>query len=158
MFTFLPEQSTAGIVECEDADGVDDCTRIDIDFSVLKDELDIAHDGVVFKHSYTLDNGDNTVTYSYESDDFGSAVLLYTELSGHQEVVGDILFEGQMFRIDSCGPDCHVLVQFATATMNPQPDDEYLAPVIDEHEVVPPPSLRIKEFVSRAKFLSKHGY
>ena len=147
LFTELDE-STQGIAECE-MDDIESCTKIDFDFDILKNEDDFVVDGETFTHSYT-----DGQTYGYETDDYGSAVFVYYNTNGHQEVEGDLIFEGKVWRIDGCGEDCHVLVKLGWDTINSQPDAEPLAPVIEPHDFDQGmPSDRVEETVSEAKLI-----
>ena len=147
LFTELDE-STLGIAECE-MDDIESCTKIDFDFGILKKEGDFVVDGETFTHSYT-----DGQTYGYETDDYGSAVFVYNNTNGHQEVEGDLIFEGKVWRIDGCGEDCHVLVKLGWDTINSQPDAEPLAPVIEPHDFDQGmPSDRVEETVSEAKLI-----
>ena len=156
LFTLLPGESTQGIGECEKMEDIDSCTKIDIDFDLLKAEEDFEFDGVTFKHSYTNGDEGSIQTYSYETDNYGSAVILYSEANGHSEVDGDFIFEGSVYRIDGCGEDCHLLVKLGWDTLNSNPDGEMLAPVVEDHEFDQGvPSDRVDDatiYVSRAKF------
>ena len=153
LFTLLPGESTQGIGECEKMEDIDSCTKIDIDFDLLKAEEDFEFDGVTFKHSYTNGDEGSIQTYSYETDNYGSAVILYSEANGHSEVDGDFIFEGSVYRIDGCGEDCHLLVKLGWDTLNSNPDGEMFGPVVEDHEFDQgTPSDREEEYVSKAKF------
>ena len=148
LFTLLPDASTEWVAECENMEDIDSCTKIDVDFDLLKSEGDFVMDGVEFKHSYT-----DGKTYSYETDNYGSAVLLYSEDNGYPEVDGDIISEGEVYRIDGCGDDCHVLVKLGWDSLQSLPDDEPVAPVITPHEFDQGmPSDRVEDTVSKGKF------
>ena len=149
LFTLLPDESTQGIAECENMEDIDSCEKIDFDFELLKSEGGFVLDGETFTHSYT-----NGKTYSYETDNYGSAVFLYNEDNGHPEVEGDLIFEGNVYRIDGCGDNCHILVKLGWDTLNSQPDAEPLAPVIEPHAFDQGmPSDRVEETVSKAKLV-----
>ena len=127
---------------------IDSCAKIDFDFELLKSEGAFVMDGEAFTHSYT-----DGKTYSYETDNYGSAVFLYDEASGHPEVEGDLIFEGNVYRIDGCGEDCHILVKLGWDTLQSLPDGEPMAPVIRPHEFDQGmPSDRVLETVSKAQF------
>ena len=146
LFTELDE-STANIAECG-MDDIESCTKIDFDFDILKNEDDFVVDGETFTHSYT-----DGQTYGYETDDYGSAVFVYNNTNGHQEVEGDLIFEGKVWRIDGCGENCHILVKLGWDTLQSLPDGEPMAPVIRPHEFDQGmPSDRVLETVSKAKF------
>ena len=122
------DESTQGISECE-MDDIDSCTRVDFNFDLLKAEDDFVVDGETFTHSYT-----NGQTYGYQTDDYGSAVFVYSNINGHQEVEGDLIFEGKIWRIDGCGEDCQLLVKLGENILQSLPDSEPMAPVIEPHE------------------------
>ena len=154
LFTLLPDASTQGIAECERMTDIEFCTETEIDFEVLNEKSDFLMEGVVFHHSYSRHNQDSTTTYSYETDNLGSAVFLYSEANGYPEVDGSLLFDGSGYRIDNCGAECHVLVKFGWNMLNPEPEEELFGPVIDEQELDPgTSSLRGQEFVSSQKLV-----
>ena len=126
LFSLKPGSSTEGISECDNMSDIDSCDRIDVNFDVLEDELDLTlmDDEVVFKHSYTAGNGDGTVTYSYQSDDMDSALFLYSESSGYPELDGSFTVEQSKYIIDNCMEDCHVLIKLGANRLNSQPEPE----------------------------------
>ena len=126
LFTLKPGASTEGISECDKMSDIDSCDRIDVNFDVLEDELDLTlmDDEVVFKHSYTAENDDGTVTYSYQSDDMDSALFLYSESSGYPELDGSFTVEQSKYIIDNCMEDCHVLIELGANRLNSQPEPE----------------------------------
>ena len=103
-----------------------------MNFAALDGVSDIILEGVEFRPSYTMDNQDSTKTYSYDADDFGSALFLYTEEDGYPEIDGNFLFDGSEYRIENCGEGCHLLVKLSEQMVNPEPDDEIEAS--DEEE------------------------
>ena len=126
LFDLKPEASTEGISECDNMSDIDSCDRIDVNFDVLEEELDLTlmDDEVVFKHSYTAENDDGTVTYSYQSDDMDSALFLYSESSGYPELDGSFTVEQSKYIIDNCMEDCHVLIKLGANRLNSQPEPE----------------------------------
>ena len=105
---------------------IDSCVRIDVNFDRLKanSDLTLVDDDIVFRHSYTEVNDDVTATFSYETDDFDSALFLYTDLSGYPEIDGSFTVEGSKYIIDNCKENCHVLIKFGTKRLPPQPEPE----------------------------------
>ena len=131
LFTGL-DDSTEGIAECE-MEGIDSCTKIDFNFDLLKGEGDFAVNGETFMHSYT-----HGKTYGYQTDNYGSAVFVYSEANGHPEVEGDLIFEGNIWRIDGCGEECQILVKLGWDTIQSMPDEEHMA--------APAPVIRPRQF------------
>ena len=147
------DESTQGISECE-MDDIDSCTRVDFNFDLLKAEDDFVLDGETFTHSYTNDQ-----TYGYQTDDYGSAVFVYSNITGHQEVEGVLIFEGKIWRIDGCGEDCQILVKMGENTLQSLTDSEPMAPVIESHEFDQGmPSEREEVTVSRTKPYTSNFY
>ena len=126
LFRLQPGASTKGISECEKMSDIDSCIKIDVDFDTLKDELDLTlvDDEVIFKHSYTEKNDDDTISYSYQSDDMDSALFLYTESSGYPEIDGSFTVEESKYIIDNCMENCHVLIKLGANRLNSQPEPE----------------------------------
>ena len=124
LFTLMPKVSTKGITECENMSDIDTCIRIDVKFGAMEGDLDLAQgeNEIIFRHSYTEKNDDGTVTYSYESDDMDSALFLYTEVSGYQEIDGSFTEGESKYIIDNCGKDCHVLMKLSAKRLNPPPE------------------------------------
>ena len=125
-----PSASTDGIRECQDLDN-ESCVKINVDFDVLMAESDALLEGEVFRHSYTSQNQDDSMTYTYESDDLGSALFLYTETDGYPEIDGYFLTHGSEYRINNCGDQCgngHILLKLSEKMVHPDPDQEIEAP------------------------------
>ena len=116
--------STKGITECDNMSDIDSCIKIHVKFEAMKGDLDLAQgeDEIVYTHTYTEKNDDGTVTYSYESDDMDSALFLYTEDSGYQEIDGSFTEGESKYIIDNCGKDCHVLMKLSAKRLNPPPE------------------------------------
>merc|ERR1712117_50687 len=113
LFTINQEASNEGIAECEELDN-DSCTMIEVDFDVLKAGSDIILEGEVFRHSYTHQTDDDTIVHTYDGDDFGSALFMYTETEGFPVLDGYILLHGQEYTVNNCGDQCgngHILVK-----------------------------------------------
>merc|ERR1719323_2913725 len=123
LYTIDQDSSNEGIAECKELDN-DSCTKIEVDFEVLRAELDIILEGEVFRHSYTSQNPDDDfTTYAYNTDDFGSALFMYTETEGYPLLDGYILFDGQEYTVNNCGSQCgngHILVKLTEGKYDEQ--------------------------------------
>ena len=122
LFTINEEASNEGIAECEELDN-DSCTLIEVDFDVLEAGLDIILGGEVFKYSYTHQTDDDTTTYTYDGDDFGSAIFMYSEAEGYPALDGYILLHGQEYTVNNCGSQCgngHILVKLTEGKYDEQ--------------------------------------
>ena len=123
LYTIDQDSSNEGITECKELDN-DSCTKIAVDFDVLRAELDIIMEGEVFRHSYTSQNPDDDfTTYAYNTDDFGSALFMYTETEGFPLLDGYILLNGEEYTINNCGGQCgngHILVKLTEGKYDEQ--------------------------------------
>ena len=129
LFTY-DANSNSNINECKLMSDIDSCRRIKINFMRLKAEraITLVDQNIVYKHLYTQPNRDVTATFSYESDDFDSAVFVVSrDKSKYPKLDGSFTAGGSKYLIDNCRENCHVLIKLGSKRLHPKPD-----PVIDK--------------------------
>ena len=130
LFTY-DANSNSNINECKRMSDIDSCRRIKINFMRLKAEkpITLVDKNIVYKHLYTQLNRDVTKTFSYETNDFDSAVFVASvdAKSGYPKLDGSFTVGGSKYLIDNCKENCHVLIKLGSKRLHPKPD-----PVIDK--------------------------
>ena len=123
LFTYDDANFNSNINECKLMSDIDSCRRIKINFMRLKAEkaitlLDLNN---VYMHKYTQLQRDVTKTFSYETDDFDSAVFVVSlDESGYPKLDGSFMVGESKYLIDNCKEKCHVLIKLGFKRLHPK--------------------------------------